>query len=50
MMITSVRQAAIPSARDAGLEYFQESCPKSCLEDLDRKDLLKFTAFLAPYM
>ena len=34
------------SAYSTALEYFQESCPKFCLEDLDRKDLLKFTAFL----
>jgi integrase/recombinase XerD len=34
------------SAYSTALEYFQESCPKFCLEDLDRKDLLKFAAFL----
>jgi hypothetical protein len=34
------------SAYSTALEYFQESCQKFCLEDLDRKDLLKFTAFL----
>ena len=34
------------SAYSKALEYFQESCPKFCLEDLDRKDLLKFSAFL----
>ncbi len=30
----------------ASLRYFQESCSKTNLEDLDRKDLLKFSAFL----
>ncbi|HWO34397.1 MAG TPA: phage integrase SAM-like domain-containing protein [Candidatus Acidoferrum sp.] len=34
------------SAYSTALEYFQESCPRFCLEDLDRKDLLKFAAFL----
>src|SRR2546426_9939859 len=28
------------------LKYFQESCPKLYLEDLERRDLLKFAAFL----
>jgi len=28
------------------LKYFQESCPKVYLADIDRKDLLKFSAFL----
>jgi hypothetical protein len=34
------------SAYSTALEYFQESCPKFCLEDVDRKDLLEFAAFL----
>lgn len=28
------------------LEYFQESCSKQTLEEIDRRDLLKFAAFL----
>jgi len=28
------------------LEYFMESCPKAHIEEIDRKDLLKFSAFL----
>jgi hypothetical protein len=28
------------------LEQFQESCPKRCLEEIDRTDLQRFTAFL----
>jgi len=28
------------------LEYFQESCHKQFVEDIDRKDMLKFSAFL----
>jgi integrase len=31
---------------DVALSYFRESCPKVHLESIDRKDLLKFTAFL----
>jgi hypothetical protein len=27
------------------LVYFQESCPKLFLEDIDRKNMLKFCAF-----
>lgn len=28
------------------LGYFQESCDKCSLEEIDRKDLLRFAAFL----
>ncbi len=34
------------AAYSTALEYFQQSCPKFCLEDIERKDLLKFSAFL----
>jgi len=34
------------AAYSTALEYFLESCPKLNLEDLERKDLLKFAAFL----
>lgn len=34
------------SAYSTSLEYFRESCAKLSLEDIERKDLLKFTAFL----
>jgi integrase/recombinase XerD len=34
------------AAYELTLRYFQESCPKAYLEDIDRKDLLKFAAFL----
>jgi integrase/recombinase XerD len=34
------------AAYATALRYFQESCPKLHLEDIDRKDLLKFAAFL----
>lgn len=34
------------SAYSKALEYFQESCPKLHLEDIERKDLLQFSAFL----
>ncbi len=34
------------SAYRTALGYFQESCPKLYLEDLERRDLLKFSAFL----
>ena len=34
------------AAYTTALTYFQESCPKLHLEDIDRKDLLKFSAFL----
>jgi integrase/recombinase XerD len=34
------------SAYSTSLEYFLESCPKQFLEDIERKDLLKFSAFL----
>jgi integrase/recombinase XerD len=33
-------------AYSTALSYFVESCPKLYLEDIDRKDLLKFAAFL----
>jgi integrase/recombinase XerD len=33
-------------AYSTALSYFVESCPKPYLEDIDRKDLLKFSAFL----
>jgi len=34
------------AAYTTALNYFTESCPKLYLEDIDRKDLLKFCAFL----
>jgi integrase/recombinase XerD len=34
------------AAYTTALNYFTESCPKLYLEDIDRKDLLKFAAFL----
>jgi integrase/recombinase XerD len=34
------------AAYTTALNYFQESCPKLFLEDIERKDLLKFCAFL----
>ena len=34
------------AAYTTALSYFRESCPKLNLEDIDRKDLLKFCAFL----
>lgn len=34
------------SAYTTALNYFTESCPKLFLQDIDRKDLLKFIAFL----
>lgn len=33
-------------AYKTALEYFQESCHKQFVEDIDRKDMLKFSAFL----
>jgi Phage integrase SAM-like domain len=34
------------AAYTTALNYFTESCPKLYLEDIDRRDLLKFSAFL----
>jgi integrase/recombinase XerD len=34
------------AAYSTALHYFQESCSKIFIEDIDRKDLLKFSAFL----
>ena len=34
------------AAYTTALNYFAESCPKKFLEDVERQDLLKFTAFL----
>ena len=34
------------AAYSTALSYFTESCPKLYLEDIERKDLLKFSAFL----
>jgi integrase/recombinase XerD len=34
------------AAYTTALAYFQESCPKLYLEDIERKDLLKFSAYL----
>jgi integrase/recombinase XerD len=34
------------AAYTTALNYFTESCPKLFLKDIDRKDLLKFSAFL----
>ncbi len=34
------------AAYTTALNYFTESCPKQHLEDIERKDLLKFSAFL----
>src|ERR1700730_4042372 len=34
------------AAYTTALNYFTESCPKLFLQDIERKDLLKFSAFL----
>jgi len=34
------------AAYTTSLDYFTESCPKQYLEDIERRDLLKFAAFL----
>src|SRR5207245_1390783 len=34
------------AAYSTALKYFQESCPKLNLRDIERKDVLKFSAFL----
>ena len=34
------------AAYSTALQYFTESCPKIYLEDIERKDMLKFSAFL----
>src|SRR2546422_7830644 len=34
------------AAYSTALKYFQESCPKLNLQDIERKDVLKFSAFL----
>jgi len=34
------------AAYSTAVAYFSESCSKLCLEDIDRKDLLKYAAFL----
>ena len=34
------------AAYSTALKYFQESCPKLSLHDIERKDVLKFSAFL----
>src|SRR5207248_571913 len=34
------------AAYSTALKYFQESCPKLNLHDIERKDVLKFSAFL----
>ncbi|MDP9161863.1 MAG: phage integrase SAM-like domain-containing protein [Acidobacteriota bacterium] len=34
------------AAYTTALSYFTESCSKVCVEDIERKDLLKFAAFL----
>jgi integrase/recombinase XerD len=34
------------AAYSTALSYFQESCRKVCLEDIERQDLLRFAAFL----
>jgi integrase/recombinase XerD len=34
------------AAYTTALNYFRESCPKLYIEDIDRRDLLKFSAFL----
>jgi integrase/recombinase XerD len=34
------------AAYSTAMNYFMESCPKIYIEDIDRKDLLKFAAFL----
>src|ERR1022692_251233 len=34
------------AAYSLALRYFQESCPKLCLEEIDRDDLMAFAAFL----
>jgi integrase len=40
------RQRKTWSGYCVSLSYFQESCDKSFLDDVDRKDLLRFAAFL----
>lgn len=34
------------AAYTTALSYFQESCPKISLQDIDRRDMLKFSAYL----
>jgi integrase/recombinase XerD len=40
------KKAKTLAAYTTALKYFQESCTKIYLEDIERKDMLKFTAFL----
>jgi integrase len=40
------RKPKTHAAYASGLEYFQESCHKLCVEDVDRRDLLRFAAYL----
>ena len=40
------KKAKTYAAYSTALKYFQESCPKLYLEDIERRDLLKFSAFL----
>ena len=43
------KKPKILAAYTTALNYFTESCPKLFLEDIDRRDLLKFCAFLRDY-
>jgi integrase/recombinase XerD len=43
---TLTKKPKTVAAYTTALSYFQESCPKLFLEDINRKDLLKFSAFL----
>lgn len=44
--IELVKKKKTYSAYSTTLEYFQESCSKTYVEEIDRKDMLKFAAFL----
>jgi len=39
-------EAQTLAAYTNGLEYFAESCTKQFVEDVERRDLLAFTAYL----
>jgi len=43
---TLTKKPKTVTAYTTALHYFQASCPKLLLEDINRKDLLKFSAFL----
>ena len=44
--IKLTKKAKTYAAYSTSLEYFQESCQKQYVQDIDRKDMLKFHAFL----